>query len=72
MANGSSEELLRERARLVSGLIRYGRARGYHLTVHDFDEFTDEVIVEETQWINQGNSSSMVFQLGERVAKLRR
>ncbi len=65
-------ERFKERARLVSELIRYARSRGYNLTVHDFDGFSDQVIAEEIQWINQGNSSSMVFQIGEQVARSRR
>lgn len=67
-----SVERIKERARFVRELIRYGASRGYNLMVHDFDGLSDQIIAEEVAWVSQGNPSSLVFQLGEQVAKSRR
>ena len=53
---------------LVRELDQVAIERGYELQISDFDGIPDDVIDAEVAWIAQGNSSSLVFQLGERIA----
>ncbi|MFH0873715.1 MAG: hypothetical protein V1846_02630 [Candidatus Komeilibacteria bacterium] len=60
------------RKELVQALIVYGQSRGYILLLNDFDEFPKRVLDAEVDWIAGGNSSSLVFQLGEKYTNSRR